>query len=55
MSDLIERAGSSLDGVMGGLAGRFMVDEFARGACGTHARLRDHGGARRDLAGARGR
>ena len=35
MSELIERAGSSLEGVMGGLAGRFMIDEFARGACGT--------------------
>ena len=35
MSELIERAGSSLEGVMGGLAGRFMIDEFERGACGT--------------------
>jgi 4-hydroxy-tetrahydrodipicolinate synthase len=35
MSELIERAGPSLEGVMGGLAGRFMIDEFARGACGT--------------------
>jgi dihydrodipicolinate synthase/N-acetylneuraminate lyase len=35
ISQLIGRAGSSLQGVMGGFAGRFVVDEFLRGACGT--------------------
>ncbi len=31
----IELAGSKLRGVMGGLAGRYMLDEHTRGACGT--------------------
>ncbi len=35
MTDLIGCAGPSLRGVMGGFAGRFMIDEFLRGACGT--------------------
>jgi dihydrodipicolinate synthase/N-acetylneuraminate lyase len=35
MTELLECAGPSLRGVMGGFAGRFMIDEFLRGACGT--------------------
>lgn len=30
-----EQAGDSLKGVMGGMAGRYLMEEFARGACGT--------------------
>jgi 4-hydroxy-tetrahydrodipicolinate synthase len=35
MTQLIGRTGSSLSGVMGGFAGRFVIDEYLRGACGT--------------------
>jgi dihydrodipicolinate synthase/N-acetylneuraminate lyase len=35
MSELLLQAGDALQGVMGGFAGRFMIDEFLRGACGT--------------------
>src|SRR5438045_9797664 len=28
-------AGDSLKGMMGGMAGRYLLDEYARGACGT--------------------
>ena len=35
MTDIIDRCGSALLGIMGGLAGRFVVDEFLRGATGT--------------------
>ena len=31
----IELAGPKLRGIMGGLAGRYMIDEFSRGSCGT--------------------
>ena len=45
---IIQAAGKTLDGVMGGKAGRHLLDEYRRGACGTmpacevsdlHARL----------------
>jgi 4-hydroxy-tetrahydrodipicolinate synthase len=48
ITSLIESAGSNLKGVMGGKAGRHLMDEFRRGGCGTmpacevsdiHARL----------------
>jgi 4-hydroxy-tetrahydrodipicolinate synthase len=35
MTQLIAQAGSSLRGVMGGMAGRYLLDEHRRGACGT--------------------
>jgi dihydrodipicolinate synthase/N-acetylneuraminate lyase len=35
ISQLIGRAGQSLKGVMGGFAGRFVIDEYLRGSCGT--------------------
>jgi 4-hydroxy-tetrahydrodipicolinate synthase len=35
MTDIIDRCGSALLGIMGGLAGRFVIDEFLRGATGT--------------------
>ena len=31
----IELAGTKLQGVMGGIAGRYLFDEYRRGACGT--------------------
>ncbi len=35
ISEVIAAAGPHLKGVMGGMAGRFMLDEYRRGACGT--------------------
>ncbi|HEV2106921.1 MAG TPA: dihydrodipicolinate synthase family protein [Thermomicrobiales bacterium] len=35
MTEVIERAGDACKGVMGGIGGRFLLDEFRRGACGT--------------------
>jgi 4-hydroxy-tetrahydrodipicolinate synthase len=35
MSATLELAGPRLKGIMGGMAGRFLLDEFARGSCGT--------------------
>jgi dihydrodipicolinate synthase/N-acetylneuraminate lyase len=35
MSALIEKAGDACRGVMGGIGGRYLLDEFRRGACGT--------------------
>lgn len=35
MTRILELAGPRLKGVMGGMAGRFLLDEFRRGACGT--------------------
>jgi len=35
ITETLETAGPKLKGVMGGMAGRFMLDEFRRGACGT--------------------
>jgi 4-hydroxy-tetrahydrodipicolinate synthase len=35
ISQLLARAGASLQGVMGGFAGRFVIDEYLRGSCGT--------------------
>jgi len=35
MSALLAEGEPRLRGVMGGMAGRFLLDEFARGACGT--------------------
>jgi 4-hydroxy-tetrahydrodipicolinate synthase len=35
MSAVRELAGDALKGVMGGMAGRYMLEEFRRGACGT--------------------
>jgi 4-hydroxy-tetrahydrodipicolinate synthase len=32
---VIEQEGDNLKGVMGGMAGRYLLEEFARGACGT--------------------
>jgi dihydrodipicolinate synthase/N-acetylneuraminate lyase len=35
MTQILNSAGPRLKGVMGGMAGRFLLDEFRRGACGT--------------------
>lgn len=35
ISELLRLAGPRLKGVMGGMAGRFLMDEYRRGACGT--------------------
>jgi 4-hydroxy-tetrahydrodipicolinate synthase len=35
MTRLLELAGAALRGVMGGMAGRYLLDEYRRGACGT--------------------
>jgi 4-hydroxy-tetrahydrodipicolinate synthase len=35
MTEVLRLAGSLLKGVMGGMAGRFLMDEYRRGACGT--------------------
>jgi dihydrodipicolinate synthase/N-acetylneuraminate lyase len=35
MTALRELAGPALKGMMGGMAGRYMIEEFRRGACGT--------------------
>jgi dihydrodipicolinate synthase/N-acetylneuraminate lyase len=35
ITQLIAQAGASLRGVMGGFAGRFVLDEYLRGSCGT--------------------
>jgi dihydrodipicolinate synthase/N-acetylneuraminate lyase len=35
MSEVFRLGGPRLQGVMGGMAGRFLLDEYRRGACGT--------------------
>jgi 4-hydroxy-tetrahydrodipicolinate synthase len=35
MTELFREAGNSLKGVMGGMAGRYLLNEYDRGACGT--------------------
>jgi 4-hydroxy-tetrahydrodipicolinate synthase len=35
MSEVSARAGSALKGMMGGMAGRYLLEEVRRGACGT--------------------
>ena len=35
MTELLSLAGPRLKGVMGGMAGRYLFNEFRRGACGT--------------------
>jgi dihydrodipicolinate synthase/N-acetylneuraminate lyase len=35
MTQIIQASGSSLEGIMGGKAGRHLLDEYRRGACGT--------------------
>ncbi len=35
MTDILAAAGDDCEGVMGGVGGRFMLDEYRRGACGT--------------------
>jgi 4-hydroxy-tetrahydrodipicolinate synthase len=35
MTAVMKKAGSYLKGVMGGAAGRYLLDEYRRGACGT--------------------
>lgn len=35
MTELFELAGSKVKGIQGGMAGRYLIDEYARGACGT--------------------
>lgn len=35
MTQVMEQAGDACKGVMGGIGGRFLMDEFRRGACGT--------------------
>src|SRR5207249_1651930 len=35
MTELIREAGDTLHGVMGGMAGRYLLNEYDRGTCGT--------------------
>jgi 4-hydroxy-tetrahydrodipicolinate synthase len=35
LSGILAAAGAACQGVMGGMAGRYLMDEYARGACGT--------------------
>jgi dihydrodipicolinate synthase/N-acetylneuraminate lyase len=35
ITEVREQAGDSLKGVMGGMAGRYLLEEYRRGACGT--------------------
>jgi 4-hydroxy-tetrahydrodipicolinate synthase len=35
MTEVRDLAGDALKGMMGGMAGRYLLDEYARGACGT--------------------
>lgn len=35
MTQIVDAAGPALEGIMGGKAGRHLLDEYARGACGT--------------------
>jgi 4-hydroxy-tetrahydrodipicolinate synthase len=35
MTGVAEQAGKSVKGMMGGMAGRYMIEEYRRGACGT--------------------
>jgi 4-hydroxy-tetrahydrodipicolinate synthase len=35
MTELLEKAGGAVKGLMGGMGGRYLVDEFRRGSCGT--------------------
>jgi 4-hydroxy-tetrahydrodipicolinate synthase len=35
MSAIMARAGDACQGVMGGVGGRYLLDEYRRGACGT--------------------
>lgn len=35
IGELLELAGSACHGVMGGMGGRYLLDEYRRGACGT--------------------
>jgi 4-hydroxy-tetrahydrodipicolinate synthase len=35
MTRLRDAAGDALEGMMGGMAGRYLLNEYARGACGT--------------------
>ncbi len=35
MTQLFEQAGDTCHGIMGGMGGRFLTDEYHRGACGT--------------------
>jgi dihydrodipicolinate synthase/N-acetylneuraminate lyase len=35
MSSVRDQAGSNLKGIMGGMAGRYLLEEYRRGACGT--------------------
>ncbi len=35
MTELFEKAGDTCKGIMGGMGGRFLTDEYHRGACGT--------------------
>ncbi len=35
MTELFEKAGGAIRGVMGGMGGRYLVDEYRRGSCGT--------------------
>ena len=35
MTAVLERAGDACQGIMGGIGGRYLLDEFRRGACGT--------------------
>ena len=35
MTELLKKAGGAVKGLMGGMGGRYLVDEFRRGSCGT--------------------
>ncbi|MDP6055896.1 MAG: dihydrodipicolinate synthase family protein [Dehalococcoidia bacterium] len=35
MTELLEKSGDAVKGLMGGMGGRYLVDEYRRGSCGT--------------------
>ena len=35
MTELLDKAGAAVKGLMGGMGGRYLVDEYRRGSCGT--------------------
>ena len=35
LTDVLDQAGDACHGIMGGMGGRFLIDEYTRGGCGT--------------------
>ena len=51
MTELFEKAGGAIRGVMGGMGGRYLVDEYRRGSCGVRTIGPGHGGGRARASG----